>query len=192
MPGPPRDAPAVALLRAAPTGRASVARAVAAGFLGLVREFAAIQQVVLAVDDWQWLDPPSRAALEFAARRLQSERVGLLCTVRSPPTGPPLGGTVAAEQLRRIVLGSLSAAALGRIVSERLGRSLPRPLLVRIARAARGNPFYALEVARLVIERGTDSLRGSTLPVPEDLRDLAARRLRRLPAGARAALLLAS
>jgi AAA ATPase domain len=83
-------------------------------------------------------------------------------------------------------------STLGRIVAVRLGRSLPRPLLVRIARASAGNPFYALEVARLVIERGVDHLPGSELPVPDDLRMLTAARVARLPATAREALLLAA
>jgi DNA-binding CsgD family transcriptional regulator len=192
LPAPQRDAMAVALVRAAPTGRAPVARAVAAGFLSLVRAIAAERALVLAVDDWQWLDRPSRGVLEFTARRLESERVGLLCSFRSPPAGPLIGGAVSEERLRRVAIGSLSLAALGRIVAVRLGRSLPRPLLVRIAQASAGNPFYALEVARLVIERGVEHVPSSELPVPDDLRALTVARIRRLPPAAREALLMAA
>jgi DNA-binding CsgD family transcriptional regulator len=192
LPAPQRDALAVALLRAAPSGRAPGARAVAAGFLSLLRALAATTMVLVAVDDWQWLDRSSRAVLEFAARRLGSEHVGLLCTLRSPAGGPVIGGAGAEERLRKVALGPLSLAALGRIIAARLGRSLPRPVLAGIARASAGNPFYALEVARLVIERGVEGLPGSGLPVPDDLRALTAARVRRLPAAAREALLLAA
>src|SRR4029079_8829998 len=40
--------------------------AVAAGFLGLLRSAG---PVVVAIDDVQWLDAASRAAIEFAVRR---------------------------------------------------------------------------------------------------------------------------
>lgn len=187
-----RDALEVALLRAAPRVRTPFSRAVAAGFLTLVRNLAAAREVVLAVDDWQWLDAPSHRVLEFAARRLASEQVGLLCSIRAPVPAPWLGGAVEEERMRQIVLGSLSLATIGRIVAGRLGRSLPRPLLVRILEASGGNPFYALEVARLMADRDPRHASGSDLPVPDDLRKLTAARIRRLPKHTREALLLAA
>jgi predicted ATPase len=44
----------------------------------VLRDLAAAQPVLLAVDDVQWLDPSSAAILEFAARRLREDRVALL------------------------------------------------------------------------------------------------------------------
>ena len=41
--------------------------------------------VVVAVDDLQWLDTSSGAALEISLRRLRHERVGFLATVREAP-----------------------------------------------------------------------------------------------------------
>jgi DNA-binding CsgD family transcriptional regulator len=192
LPPPQREALEVALLRASPTSEGGPSRAVAAGFLGLVRALAASQTVVVAVDDWQWLDLPSRRVLEFAARRLDSERVGLLCSIRLPATGPLIGGAVAEDRLRRLTVGPLSLAALGRILSERLGRPLRRPLLVRIAALTTGNPFYALEIGRMVGEHDGEGEAWSALPIPDDLRKLAAARFRRLPAETREAVLLAA
>lgn len=203
LPPPQRDALEVALLRSRPpaaagpgngsTGAApSAARPVAAGLLSLLRALAAERAVILAVDDWQWLDAPSQRAIEFAVRRLERERVGLLCSVRSPASGPALGGAVAEERGRTLRLGPLSLAALGRIVSGRVGRPLPRPLLVRLRRASAGNPFYALEISRLLNLTEPAPGGGTRLPVPDDLRRLTAARIRRLPAPARDALLLAA
>ena len=192
LPSPQRDALAVALLREAPRARAPAPRAVAAGFLGLVRALASARPVLVAVDDWQWLDVPSRRVLEFAARRLEAEPVGLLCSIRSPVIGPLIGGAVADDHVRRVVLGSLSLASLGRVISTSLNRSLPRPVLARIAEASRGNPFYALEIARLVGDRNVRDVALSGLPVPDDLRRLTAGRIRRLPSRAREAVLLAA
>jgi DNA-binding CsgD family transcriptional regulator len=192
LPDPQREALEVALLRRTPEGRGPDGRAIAAAFLTLIRHLASERTVILAVDDWQWLDPASRRVLEFAARRLENERLGLLCSVRSPATGTPAGGA-AEERVTRVALGPVSLAALGRIIAGSLGRSLPRPYLVRIAEASRGNPFYALEIARLAAEQGSERLAGpGHVPVPADLRKLTAGRIRRLPPAARDAVLLAA
>lgn len=178
LPGPQREALDIALLRS--SGRTSWG-ATAAGFLSLLGALAAAQPVVLAVDDWQWLDTTSRRVLEFAVRRLEPERVGLLCSARTGGTMPPVG--------EHLVIGQLSLAALGRIIAQRLGTSLPRPLLAQITEASWGNPFYALEIAHLwVVQRP----RPGALPVPDDLRKLTASRIRRLPSQARESVLLAA
>ena len=192
LPPPQRDALDVALLRASPSAGAPPAHAVAAGFLALIRGRAAAGTVLLAIDDSQWLDPASRAVVGFAARRLAGEPVGLLCSVRVPPPESLVGDAVAEDRVRRQVLGPLSLAAIGHIIDRRLGRSLPRPLLARISQATAGNPFHALEIARLLIERGVDHVPGAELPVPDQLQALTLARIRRLPAKAREALLLAS
>jgi DNA-binding CsgD family transcriptional regulator/tetratricopeptide (TPR) repeat protein len=189
---PQRDALEVALLRADPRADPPSPRAVAAGLLTLVRQLSRERTVIIAVDDAQWLDPPSRAALEFTARRLEGEHVGLLYSLRVPTERPPLGRAVAEDRLQRQVLGALSLAALGRIVAERLGRLPPRPLLARISLASGGNPFFALEIARLLIERGDEPAPGGGLPVPDELQALLVARVRRLPDAAREAVLLAA
>lgn len=189
LPDPQRDALEVALLRRSPTSQATPTRAIAAGFLSLVRGLATEQPVALAVDDWQWLDLASRHVLEFVVRRLEHERIGLLCSVRAP-----FSATVLAREDRvtRVELSPMSLAALGHIISSHLGRSLPRPVLVRLARASGGNPFYALEIARLMADREPGAIAGGEFPVPDDLRKLTASRIRRLPARARDAILLAA
>ena len=188
LPDPQRDALEVALLRRRPVDRGPDSRAVAAAFLTLIRGLAAERHLILAVDDWQWLDPPSRRVFEFAARRLEDEPVGLVCSIRPPAPGWP-----ADDRVTRVAVGPLSLAALGRIVSANLGRPLPRPALVRIAEASGGNPFYALEIARLMSELGPERAAGAPrVPVPDDLRKLTAGRIRRLPPGTRDAVLLAA
>lgn len=192
LPAPQREALDVALLRVAPSGRAPIARGVAAGFLALIKALAADGPVVIAVDDLQWLDAPSRSVLDYAVRRLDSEPVGLVYTRRLQSTAPSLEPSFPAGRIRRLSLKPLSLGALARIVSAQLGRALPRPTMVRIRQIAGGNPFYVLEIARLLIESGITISPAAELPVPHDLRALAATRIRRLPHAAREELLLAA
>lgn len=189
LPPPQREAIDVVLLKteaARPPGRRLVGTAV----VSVLRGLAADRAVVLAVDDVHWLDGSSASAVEFAIRRLVDEPVRLIVSLRpEAERAGPVG--VAGERSTRLELGPLSVAALHRIVADTLGRTFPRPTLVRIAHASGGNPFYALEIARLL---GCDGgPRGAeTLPVPEDLRALVAERVASLPARTRAALVRAA
>jgi DNA-binding CsgD family transcriptional regulator len=181
LPEPQRQALDVALLRARAAGRPPERRTVGTALLTLLRDVAARTDVVIGIDDMQWLDPASRTALEFALRRLTDEPVRLVVSVRAG-----VDATAAfREHVHRIELGPVSVASLHRILADRLGRSFPRPTLVRIAEASGGNPLYALEIARLVA--GAEG--GASLPVPEDVRALVARRVAALPAKTRDALL---
>ncbi len=190
LPDLQRNALEVALLRSAPDGAALDPRLVATALLTLVRELADGAPVLLALDDAQWLDAPTAGVLTFAIRRLDPEPVGVLCASRPHAAGLGLLDSVERERVRRVRLGPLGLGALGQVIADRLGRSLPRPVLARIAEASRGNPFYALEVARLVVE-DADTV-DARLPVPDDVRSLAASRVAELPAATQRALLRAA
>ncbi len=184
----------VALLRSAPDGPALDPRLVGTALLSLVRRLSERQPLLLAVDDAQWLDAPTSSVLAFAVRRLEREPVGVLCAFRPNPGGLGLLETVEREQVRRLHVGPLGLDSLGRLIRDRLDWSLPRPLLARIAEAARGNPFYALEVARLIPRESAlvHVAGGDRLPVPDDVRTLAASRVAALPTDTQTALLRAA
>ena len=187
LPPPQRHAFDVALLRAE-TERPLQRRVVGTAIVSILHELAVRGLLVVAVDDAQWLDGPTQTALEFALRRLDGVPVRMIVSLRPDATEPAF---VAQCEPRRLVLGPLSLAAVQRVVAERLDVVFPRPALVRITEASRGNPFYALEIARLLVERGESSWT-LPLPVPEDLRTLVAGRIAALPATTRAALLRAA
>lgn len=190
LPDPQRDALEVALLRADPIGSSSERRVVSTAFLGTLLLLAAESPVLIAVDDLQWLDTASRRILDFAVRRLVGRRVGVLTAIRIDGTAGRRA--FADEGSERIRLGPLSLASLHEVLKGELGRTFPRPTLVRIEATSSGNPFFAVELARALVERG-EALHGSApLPVPDDLADLLATRLRRLPARTRHALLVAA
>ncbi len=192
IPVPQRNAVEIALLRREPSGAPPDERAIAVAVLSVLRVAAKVQPVVVAVDDVQWIDPPTASVLEFVVRRLEMEPVGFLASVRVEDERPRTFDLAIDDEHRRTVrVGPLSLGSLHQMIKERLGRSFPRPTLVRIERASRGNPFHALEIARELGAIG-DPGPGGALPVPEDLRKLLKARIRRLPAETRSALLIAS
>ena len=146
--------------------------------------------ILLAVDDVQWLDAPSRTALEFALRRLQGENIRLLLARRlgGGTEGPELELALDSELIERRHVGPVSPGALHAILQPKLGRALARPTLLRIHEAAGGNPFFALELARAL---GDNVDPTQPLPVPATLEALVQAHLDGLPEETRRALLLA-
>jgi DNA-binding CsgD family transcriptional regulator len=182
LPHPQRTALDAALLRGVAQGSAPDPRAVFAGALSILRELASERPVLVAVDDVQWLDPPSARALEFAARRLGSARIGLLVSSRLSEEGRRADDLLAAlgeSVAKRIDIGPLTLAETHLLLKERVGSAFPRPILIRIQQASGGNPFFALEIARALGSR-IDLRPEEPLPVPGDVRTLVRRRIERL------------
>ncbi len=177
-------------------GEASVdARAVALAFLGVLRVIAASVPLVLALDDLQWLDASSGATLRFALRRLKTEPVRVLATVRGtadPQLPLELERAFDGDRLRRVPLGPLSLGALHELLRSRLELNLPRPRLVKLAEACHSNPFFALELGRELQRRGARLAPGDPLPIPGTLKQLVGARIARLPARTRRLLLTAA
>ncbi len=191
LPDPQRRALDAALLRADAVGALANPRVIGTAIVSLLSRLAEAAPLLLAIDDLQWLDTPSARALEFALRRLESQRIGVLATAR---LGESVGGLLRSpgiDAIETIRLGPLSLGALYRIIEAQLGLVLPRPLLVRIEHVCGGNPFYALEIAR-ALESTANVMPDQELPMPDTLRELLAKRIRTLPLRTRNALLRVS
>ena len=195
LPGPQQRALAFATLRWEPAGRAPDQRTVSVAFLTVLRLLAERRPVLVAVDDLQWMDPPSARVLRFALRRLTVEPVGVLAAVR---LGVPhdswlqVGDPAAHGWLERLRLGPLSVGAIDQLIRTRAGVNAPRPVLLRLYATSRGNPLFALELARALSARHEPAVVGAPLPVPHDLQELLVGQLRRLPTSVRELLLLAA
>ena len=87
-------------------------------------------------------------------RRRRVRRHG--CSCRSPTA-------CSGVQIRPLSLGGLNA-----VITQRLGRSLSRPAIVRIQEVSGGNPFYALELARAM----DGDVRSAEMPMPMTLTEL--------------------
>ena len=180
---PRRRALEVALLRDESADEFADHRAIAVAVHDVLGLLSERKPVVVAIDDVQWLDASSASALAFALRRLDAA-VRLVLSRRLEPS--ELEESVDVERLR---VGPLSVGALHRLLHDRFSRAFARQTLLRIHERSGGNPFFALELAR-VLDEDVDPL--EPLPVPETLEELLRARLAGLPRTTRDALALAS
>ena len=178
---PQRYALEVALRRTAPDSGPPEELAVSLGLLGILTSLAGNRPVVVAVDDIQWLDKASADVLAFAIRRLQNASlpVAFLFAQRSGTTTTVLGA-VGNDHVERLVVEPLSVGAVRRILFERLGLSLTRRALHRVFDTAQGNPLFALELGRAIVDRGID-VTGDALALPDDVEQLLGTRVSLLP-----------
>jgi DNA-binding NarL/FixJ family response regulator len=183
VPAPQARALRVALLIDEPGGPPPGPRVIAAAFRSALGVLARAAPVLVVVDDVQWLDPPTAAAVGFAARRFERERVGLLCAQRTERPGAdlPLELGRGRRQAEVIPVGGLSVGVLHRLLRTRLGASFPHPTLRRIEAASGGNPFIALEIGRALARRSPGGPAGAALPVPATLSGLVDEHLGELP-----------
>ncbi|MGL6280280.1 MAG: AAA family ATPase [Gaiella sp.] len=149
LPAPQRHALDVALALERSDGAHESERVLHAATLTALRMLARVAPVSLAIDDAQWVDRESAAALSFALRRLSADPVRCLFAFRLGVDGPfdlrAVGDGVPVERLR---VGPLSLGATQRLLLNELGITYPRPVIRRLVNTSGGNPFYALELAR--------------------------------------------
>jgi DNA-binding CsgD family transcriptional regulator len=194
LPSPQRNALARALLLEEAPGPPPDPHAVGVATLNSLRALADSSPLVVAIDDVQWLDAASAAALAYAARRLRAEPVGLLVARRSKTESNLVTDlrSFLAERFHELEVGPVEPGVLRFVIQAHLGLDLPRPLLAEVHDASGGNPLYALEIVRTLPARGTMVVAGQPLPVPESLRDLVQGRLLALPPESRKFLLAAA
>ena len=135
LPAPQARALRVALLLEEAPAYSPDPHAIAAGFRAAVTALARTSPVLLVIDDVQWLDPASEAAVGYAIRRSDREPVGLLCAERAegPQSGLPLELDHAQLPANLLPVGGLSIGALHRMLRAVLGTSFSHQTLRRIA-----------------------------------------------------------
>jgi hypothetical protein len=193
LPAPQRRALDVALGLDPVAERAIDHRAVGAATLSLLVARSRQRPLVIAVDDLHWLDLPSARAIGFAFRRLTVEPVALFATAR-----PQLETATAAEhadvrrdrRVERLRLTPLSVGAVEHVLRDQLELTLPRTALVQLHATAAGNPLFAVELVRALLESESLPSPGEPLSVAGDLRALLTARLQRVSDEVRRALLL--
>jgi DNA-binding CsgD family transcriptional regulator len=190
LPAPQRGALEVALRRADATEQMDRV-ALARGVLAVISSLSSAGPTVVAIDDAQWLDAPSRDALRFVFRRLAGgERVGLFATVRGDRASAPLDidAALPAERITRLVLAPFALGELERVVRSHADISLSQPSWHAVHRVSGGNPFFALQIAEAVARKG-GLAPGEEPPLPESLTAAVRDRLASLSTRARRTIL---
>src|SRR5439155_101362 len=122
------------------------------------------------------LPEPRRRALEAALHgspaapftlSLDQPAVSILLTLRGEDPVFPLGleQALSPASLACAQLGGLSPVAIGAILRARLGVTFPRSTFRRLYEACGGNPLYALESGRALLERGRACTAGEPIPI---------------------------
>lgn len=180
---PRRAALEIALLRRQPDVQDTDPLALGVAIRDALRLLATRSSVLVAIDDAQWCDEPSLAALEFALRRSSRDQVRVLLARRGSTTSR----IEKALEGDRITVTPLSVGALQKLLQMRLGTALARPTVLRIHETSAGNPLFALELARTYTAALdlTEPLR-----VPASIEEVLAAKLQPIPPSTRAELLL--
>ncbi len=150
-----------------------------------LRRASAERPLLVVLEDVHWADTSSLRLLAYAAEALRDDPVLLALTRRTTdaPSPPALASTLAALSrlgATRVTLRGLAVGGIARLVEGVVGRSAPE-LSEVVAVRTDGNPFFVLELARLLHARGaTDASDAARLDVPDGIRDVLRLRVERL------------
>jgi DNA-binding CsgD family transcriptional regulator len=150
LPRPQRDAVFVSVLRTEAPTVAPDPRTIATAVVALIRDLAGQQPVLVLVDDLHWLDGPSADVVAFMLRRVGGSPVGLIGAVRTDWTGrmPPLmTDRIPADRVGHLRVGPLTLGATAELLAGR-SMTLSRTALLALHETCRGNPLFALELAK--------------------------------------------
>jgi len=179
--------------------------------LGLIRE-ARRGPILLCLDDLQWADPSTLALTHYVSRNAREAGLLLVGTYRAEEVGAPPGqrhplvetlqlmsreGLYEQIDVRRLEPGEVRAfleGLLGRI-------EFPEDFDPGVFRESGGNPFFLLELTRMMVAEGVLERRGeswhitrplSELEIPARIQHVVLRRVQRLDSAQRDLLDLAA
>ena len=163
--------------------------AVYAATLGVVALVAEDEPLLCVVDDAQWIDPASSAALLFTARRLADDSVVMLFAARDGEASYFEGRGISS-----LALAGLAGEDAARLVRESSALPIASGVVTQLVTATGGNPLALVEIPaglreeqRLGAEPLDDPLRGGAA-----VERAFGARVRALSAPARSALLVAA
>ena len=194
-PAGPTAVPATAL--EAGTERRRLFDALAA----LLAELAAGAPLLLVFDDLHWADSPTLQLLRHLVRAPQPRRTMFLGTYRDAELGDrhPLPELIASlrreDILTHVALDGLEPGEVAALMEAHGAGAASPDLVSALHGETEGNPFFVEEVMRHLRDR-PGGLEGAVdleeAGVPDGVREVTSRRIRRLPSSAREAVEVAS
>ncbi len=184
LPGPQRDALAVALML--DDGPTPERFAVGAAALTLLSRYAEEAALLLIVDDAHLVDLPSAETLGFIARRLLADPIALLISLRPEPDA-----MASYSGLPTMDLAGLDLASAATLLAETANGPTTSEVTARLHDATDGNPLALVELA-CDADRIDQLSPEVPLPVSEKVARAFARRVSGLSERAQFALLLAA
>src|SRR4051794_2277552 len=167
----------------------------------LVGEIGAESPLVLVFDDLQWADRPTLQLLRHLVRAPAPRRALFVGTYRESeisdrhPLHELVGDLRREGTLRRLELSGLAEAEVAELVAELASAPATESFVHALAGETEGNPFFIEEVVRHIRDTAgalTEEVTLEEAGVPDGVREVTARRLRRLSEPTRAVLLVAS
>ncbi len=170
---------------------------IAGAYLSWLEALAAEGPVVVALEDIQWADVPTRVLAEAVIDL--TDRAGVALVLTDEPTALSEGAALRlhaarnyAHRTTEIPLGPLAEEASEELLTATLGEDVEPSVRARLVREAEGNPLYLQELARAFQEGALES-RGRTWTIsmrspkllPPTLENLLIARIDRLAEGPR-------
>jgi DNA-binding SARP family transcriptional activator len=155
--------------------------------------------ILIVLDDLHAADEPSLLLLQFVARELGSTHILLLGAFRDvdPISRQPLAAMLAEvgreAVTRRLSLGGLSEQEVADYVEQMASEIASPALVAALYEETEGNPLFVAETVRLLALEGLRSEpTGARIAIPQNVRDVIARRLTHLSEECNRVLVLAS
>jgi tetratricopeptide (TPR) repeat protein len=150
----------------------------------LLRAIADEQPLILVLDDLHWGDAPTLQLLRHIVRATERTSLLILGTYRETevdqahPLEQALAELRRARALHSFTLGGLGEDGVAELISSQAGRAAPAALARSIVDRTQGNPFFVEELLRDVPH--DQGFEDALTRIPESVKDLLLRRLRRL------------
>jgi DNA-binding CsgD family transcriptional regulator len=143
--------------------------------------------LTLVLDDLHWADGSTLSLLEFLSQELLDSRLLIVATYREAEASPrsPLQSTLADitrdSEVSRVHLTGLTQHSISEMAERRCGIRLPEPAARMIYERTDGNPLFAIELIKVLIEEDLGNGRDTPLgKIPAGVREAVGRRLHRL------------
>lgn len=170
------------------------------GLARLLQAWAAVNSVLLILEDFQWADPDTAALILHLTSSLESPAVTLLVSLRTEEAAEP---AFPWNCLRgRLTVDNLMSPAVHELVQACLGGSVTPLFEARLMQETHGNPLFVLETLFSLYDEGVLrqnsegqwvtpydlALEEGELPLPPAVEQVILRRLEQLPSELRALL----